>query len=34
VTLRLEGVASKARAVEIAKSLGGPKSEGAGKSSD
>jgi hypothetical protein len=34
VTLRLEGVASKARAVEIAKSLGEPKSEGAGKSSD
>ncbi|MET7730968.1 hypothetical protein ABZT02_06330 [Streptomyces sp. NPDC005402] len=34
VTLRLEGVSSKARAVEIAKSLGGPGSEGAEKSSD
>ncbi|MFJ6391691.1 hypothetical protein ACIQJT_29245 [Streptomyces sp. NPDC091972] len=34
VTLRLEGVASKARAVEIAQSLGGPRGEGAGKSSD
>ncbi|WP_394817755.1 hypothetical protein [Streptomyces doebereineriae] len=34
VTLRLEGVASKARAVEIAKSLGEPGHEGAGKSSD
>ncbi|WUL34030.1 hypothetical protein OHB20_29870 [Streptomyces canus] len=34
VTLRLEGVASKARAVEIAKSLGEPGHEDAGKSSD
>ncbi|WP_405470717.1 hypothetical protein [Streptomyces canus] len=34
VTLRLEGVASKERAVEIAKSLGEPGHEGAGKSSD
>jgi hypothetical protein len=34
VTLRLEGVASKARAVEIAKSLGEPGHEGAEKSSD
>lgn len=34
VTLRLEGVASKARAVEIAKSLGEPGHEGAGTSSD
>lgn len=34
VTLRLEGVASKARAVEIAKSLGEPGHEGAETSSD
>ncbi|MFJ4202562.1 hypothetical protein ACIP2Y_23450 [Streptomyces sviceus] len=34
VTLRLEGVASKARAVEIATSLAEPGHEGAGKSSD
>ncbi|MCX5258084.1 hypothetical protein OOK27_28885 [Streptomyces canus] len=34
VTLRLEGVASKARAVEIAKSLGEPGHEGDEKSSD
>ncbi|MER7566287.1 hypothetical protein ACGFWE_17770 [Streptomyces sp. NPDC048523] len=34
VTLRLEGVASKARAVEIARSLGEPGSKGAGKPSD
>jgi hypothetical protein len=33
VTLRLEGVASKARALEIAKSLGGPTNSGAEKSS-
>ena len=33
VTLRLEGVASKARALEIAKSLNDPASEGAEKSS-
>ncbi|MFF7071225.1 hypothetical protein [Streptomyces pseudovenezuelae] len=34
VTLRLEGVGSKARAVEIARSLAEPRREGAGKSSD
>ncbi|MET8075098.1 hypothetical protein [Streptomyces sp. NPDC005303] len=34
VTLRLEGVGSKARAVEIAKSLGEPRSEGDQRSSD
>ncbi|MEU9171778.1 hypothetical protein AB0D34_28970 [Streptomyces sp. NPDC048420] len=33
VTLRLEGVASKARAMEIAKSLGDPAGQGAEKSS-
>lgn len=33
VTLRLEGVASKERALDIAKSLGGPADNGSGKSS-